>query len=250
MPLLFKTGKEKQGGTILGILNYILQTKEGLSMPKSKPQTKASIIIWRTIMIITLSLVILDLYLYQGIYSIVAETGLLTLYIRYTFPKIRDKKRIITWSIISIIVLFLLLVDDFSIVFMIFIAPFYLWASFSREYETVYYPLEIRFYDDHLVLYREKHPHLGKILRKQYDKIYYKDVVKCELGKYPKGAIKIYGKVEVIRHKYDKNGVLVEKPIFNKTVDAFCYIYTKDTPEVDFVAEIEKHSPIRIKNRE
>ena len=57
----------------------------------------------------------------------------------------------------------------------------------------------------------------------------------------------IYGDVETIWYNYHKDGTLPEKPTYHRTVKGgLCYFYTSASPEVDFVAEIETHSPIRV----
>lgn len=44
-----------------------------------------------------------------------------------------------------------------------------------------------------------------------------------------------------------KDGSLPEKPTYHRTTDGgICYFYTTEEPEIDFVSEIEKHSPIKV----
>lgn len=231
--------------------NYIIKAKEATEIPKNKPRTTTYKIVWRIIIGLTLFFVALDLFLYQGIHGLGAFIGLIALYIRFTFPKIKSTNRIVIWSLLSLIILFSLIVEENVLPWYLLIIaiPLYLWASFSREQEKVLFPFEIQFYDDYLIIYHEKRyvVWVTRYLARESNKIFYKDVKEAKFGKYPKGVLKIYGKAEVLRHKYNKDGSIIEKPIFHKTLDnVYAYIYTNDSPEIDFVAEIEEHSPIKI----
>lgn len=53
--------------------------------------------------------------------------------------------------------------------------------------------------------------------------------------------------MEGIWYDYNKDGTLPAKPTYHRTIDGgICYFYTTEAPEVDFVSEIEKHSPIKV----
>jgi hypothetical protein len=56
----------------------------------------------------------------------------------------------------------------------------------------------------------------------------------------------IYGVVEATFYKYDKNGNLASTPCKHKTVDSISVFYTVFEPNIDFVKEIEEHSPIKV----
>lgn len=45
---------------------------------------------------------------------------------------------------------------------------------------------------------------------------------------------------------YNKDGSLPEKPTIHRKSEGICWFYTSPSPEVDFVAEVEKHSPIKV----
>ena len=63
-------------------------------------------------------------------------------------------------------------------------------------------PFEIWFYDEYLVIYREKLYFDRKVSRKMYDKFYYKDIHRCEYIKVNK-RINIYGIVEGNWYNYN-----------------------------------------------
>jgi len=106
---------------------------------------------------------------------------------------------------------------------------------------------EIRFYDDYLVLYRERISYDKTLEKKSIKKMYYKDI-KRFVYRVNSHRINFYGIVEGIEWKYKKNGQLSEKPFYHKTTDSLCYFYTT-LSNVDFVKEIETHSPLRVEIR-
>lgn len=234
--------------------NYVLRANEIVEIPKKKEKTSSNLL-WWIISIIILFFVSLNLLLYQSISGLGSIIGLSILYVRFTYPRIRKKSNIVIWSIIS----FILLVSVYLEVnflpwpVLIIVIPLFLWASFSREHDKVLFPLEMQFYDDYFILYREKTYILWftKYLAKEYFKMFYKDVTLAEFVKYPNGVLRFNGKVEVLRYKYNKDGTVNEEPVFHKILDdSFSYIYTNGSPEIDFVTEIESRSPIRIKRNE
>lgn len=106
-------------------------------------------------------------------------------------------------------------------------------------------PFEIRFYDEYLVVYREKRYYSKSVSRKEYDKFFYKDIKKCQYRTVTK-RMNIYGIVEGTWFNYKKDGTLPTNPTYHKTVDSICYFYPSEENRVDFVREIESHSPIRV----
>ena len=66
--------------------------------------------------------------------------------------------------------------------------------------------MEIRFYDDYLILYREKKHYGSGIQRKMYDKFYYKDIHKSQYRTETK-RINIYGKVEGKWYDYNQHTI-------------------------------------------
>ncbi len=106
-------------------------------------------------------------------------------------------------------------------------------------------PFELRFYSDHLIIYREKLYCNRKLSRKKYDKLLYKDIRQCEY-RMISGKIIFFGIVESIWYDYNENGSLPQRPTYHKTTDGNSYFYTTEEPGIDFVAEIEDHSPIQV----
>lgn len=118
--------------------------------------------------------------------------------------------------------------------------------SFKSTDKRVASPFEIWFYDDYFIVYREKRYYDKKVTRKEYNKFFYKDIHKFQ---YRTGVkrINIIGDVEAIWYNYNKNGSLPEKPTYHRKVNGgICYFYTTHSPEVDFISEIERHSPMKV----
>jgi hypothetical protein len=112
-------------------------------------------------------------------------------------------------------------------------------------YERRPSPCELRFYDDYLVQYCERRYYNRRNIRKEYYKFYYKDISRC-VYRTVVNKMDIYGVVEATFYKYDKNGNLPSTPCKHKTVDSISVFYTVFEPNIDFVKEIEEHSPIKV----
>ena len=109
--------------------------------------------------------------------------------------------------------------------------------------------MEIRFYDDYIILYREKMYYSPKVIRKRYDKFYYNDIHECQYRTQTK-RINIYGIHEGKWYNYNKDGSIPTMPTYHKTTDSIDYFYTMFAGDIDFVKEIEEHSPIKVKVEE
>lgn len=119
-----------------------------------------------------------------------------------------------------------------------------LWALANGGSVRMPSEMEIQFYDDYLIIYNEKKYYSKKLSRKCIDKIYYKDVKQCQY-RISKKRINIYGIVEKIRYDYRKDGTISEEPDVKHVVDGGCFFYTA-LSNVDFVKEIEEHSPLKV----
>lgn len=110
-------------------------------------------------------------------------------------------------------------------------------------------PFEIRFYDDYLVLYREKYYYDRRVSKMEYNKVFYAGIRECEFNKKTE-RVTIHGVVEGIWYNYKKDGTLPKEPSYCKTTDSQCSFYTTFARDIDIVAEIEQHSSIKVRVRE
>lgn len=107
-------------------------------------------------------------------------------------------------------------------------------------------PIEIRFYNDYLIVYREKRYYSKKVTRMEYNKFYYKEISECEY-KSNTQVIYICGTMEAIWYDYNKDGSLPSQPTYHRTVeDTVCYIDIRFSTDIDIIGAIEKHSTIRV----
>lgn len=116
----------------------------------------------------------------------------------------------------------------------------------GRKTEVVPSPVEIQFYDDFLCVYRPKRYYDKKVTRMEYNKMWYSRITKCVLETRSK-MLYFYGDVEAKWFNYDENGNVPAAPTYNRIVkDAFCYLSTRCDSQIDYVNEIENHSPIKV----
>ena len=169
-------------------------------------------------------------------------------------PKQNSKQVVIARKAVRIILVVLLigslvfqdnLFAEMSLMPKVLLISLFLGTCFVKTRERVAKPFEIRFYDDHLVLYRENRYYNPKLSRMEFDKFMYKDIEKI-VYRTITHRINIYGIVEGKWYNYNKDGSLPEKPSYHKTTDSFSYFYTNEAPEVDFVALFEKYTPIKV----
>ena len=106
---------------------------------------------------------------------------------------------------------------------------------------------ELQFYDEYFILYREKFPYNKNFSRKEIEKMYYKDVKEFQYRQQSK-RINFVGVNEGIYWEYKEDGTLSAQPSYHKTTDSILYFYTEFS-DVDFIKEIEEHSPLRVEIR-
>ena len=58
--------------------------------------------------------------------------------------------------------------------------------------------------------------------------------------------MEIRGNVHVDLYNYSKDKSVSNNPTISKTDMGICYFYTSAAPNVDFVKEIEEHSPVKV----
>lgn len=122
-----------------------------------------------------------------------------------------------------------------------------IWSFTGKESKWIPSEFEIRFYDEYLEVYREKRYTTKALYRKCCDTIYYKDVKKCHFRKKTSQII-FFGYMRCLRYNYTSDGSVENTPVLDKYVDTNCYFYT-GLSDVDFIKEIEEHSPIKVEIR-
>ena len=116
----------------------------------------------------------------------------------------------------------------------------------GNKKEYIPSPVEIQFFDDYLLVYRKRFYYSRKVSRMEYNKMMYSNITKCVLETKSQ-MLFIYGDVEAKWYDYDKNGNVPSVPTYNRLVkEAFCYMNIRLSSEMDYVREIECHSPIKV----
>ena len=123
---------------------------------------------------------------------------------------------------------------------------------FSSKSEEIAIPVELQFYNDYLILFRPNKYYSKKVSRQEFFKIDYKDITKCKfLVNSPSKRIHIYGNVHAVWYNLNKDGSLPQQPTYDKNVnETLIYFTTFQNTNIDFVKEIEDHSPIKVEIEE
>lgn len=160
--------------------------------------------------------------------------------------------KVCVWVIVAIIVIGSIIFQDnlFSElswpvrIMLIVIAIAFGFYGEKKEYFPS--PMELQFFDDYLVLYLPKRYYSNRVTRKQINTMKYADVTKC-VFKSKSNRIHIYGNGTSVWYNYKKDGTVPEKPTESRTfTQGLIYFNTSMAPEVDFVGEIERNSPLRV----
>jgi hypothetical protein len=104
---------------------------------------------------------------------------------------------------------------------------------------------EVRFYNDYLVVYREKQYYNKKLSSMEYFKFFYKDIKNCDYDKTTQ-RMNIQGVLEATWYNYNTDGSLPANPTKQKTADSICYFYLIGKDPDSFISEFETHSPIKV----
>lgn len=117
--------------------------------------------------------------------------------------------------------------------------------SFWGGSQFVLFPIELRFYNDRLEIYRT-FVYYGKNKQRKETYIFkYKDIQQCAFNK-SASRMMVKGNVYVEWFNYNKDGVVSQTPNIAKKDMGLCYWYTNADPSVDIVKIIQDHSPIRV----
>lgn len=116
---------------------------------------------------------------------------------------------------------------------------------FLNNYIFKPFPIEIHFYNDHLEIHRQEVYYNKNLIRKEIYSFKYEDIKSCTyIDNYKR--MEIRGNVHVDLYNYSKDKSVSNNPTISKTDIGICYFYTSAAPNVDFVKEIEEHSPVKV----
>lgn len=112
-------------------------------------------------------------------------------------------------------------------------------------YERKENPSELRFFDDHMIFYVPKYTLEGRKTQMEIQKIYFKDVTKCQFRRNSQKVV-IGGMLNEIHYPYDEEGRLVFEPDYQKKYDGMIKFYTTFDREHDFKKIIEENTPLTV----
>ena len=112
-------------------------------------------------------------------------------------------------------------------------------------YERVECPSQLIFYDDYMVFYVPKHHIKRGKDQMEIQKIFYKDVTRCEFRTNTRKMV-ITGMLEETHYEYDKNNNIKNVPSYHKIYDGMIKFYTVFDYEHDFKEIIEKNSSLKV----
>lgn len=156
--------------------------------------------------------------------------------------------RIVVWVIIAVIILGSFVFGDnlfFELSWttrMILIAlaiGIGLWGPTSAPVAS---PLEIRFYSNYLVVFREKRYYSRKVSRKEYNKFFYSDISKIEYN-YRIKRLDLIGKIDAMWFNYNKDGSVPQDPTYHRIVDGgICYFYVNGNDADIILKSLEEYT--------
>lgn len=120
-------------------------------------------------------------------------------------------------------------------------------GSFWDKNRRVSSGIELWFYENFLVIYREKRYYDTKVSRQEFNRFYYVEVTKCEYDSKTK-RLDIVGRVEETWFNFRKDGSLPEDPTYHRSVDGgICHFRIDRKDEQEIIAALERESYAHIK---
>ena len=175
--------------------------------------------------------------------------------VRKTVKDTNYKIKIVVIIIIGIIILGSIIFQDnlfseLSWTARIILISLALGVMFTGKTEKIKSPIEIRFYNDYLVVYREKRYYSDKVFHKEINKFFYSDISSIDYHLRTK-RVNFHGKIDATFFKYNQDGSVPKEPYYHRITDGgICYFYTDLEQEVDVIKEIEEHSPLKVEIEE
>ena len=155
------------------------------------------------------------------------------------------------WAIVALMIIFsLILGENFffeisssaRIVLIGLVIGSFVWRDKTIEAPS---PMEIRFYDDYLIVYKEKHYYNKKISRMEYYKIFYHDITRLRY-EYQLKKFKISGTIDAMWFDYQKDGSVPPEPTSHRIVEGtMCYFYIFGNDEEYIIDQIEKFTGVK-----
>ena len=174
--------------------------------------------------------------------------------------KVKDStyfiKRIVIIIIAAIIILSIIFGDnlflELSWTTRILLISLALGVLFTGKKEDVPSPAELRFYDDYFVLFLHRKYYSKRCIRQEYLEMKYSDITKVKYlpNTYNK-MFQIYGNGRSIWYNLKADGSIPSQPTEDRTYEnGMIYFSTNLNQNIDFIKEIEEHSPLKVEIEE
>lgn len=173
-----------------------------------------------------------------------------------TLKKVNDKNSKIKNAVIVIVAILIIgsfifqdnLFSELSWTARILLICLAIGVMFTGKKEEIDTPAELRFYNDYLVLFRPKKYYSKKVIRQEYFIFNYNEITKVKfLSNSHSKRIHIYGNTHAIWYNFNSDGSLPATPTYDKSInDTLAYFTTFKNTDIDFIREIETHSPIKV----
>lgn len=116
---------------------------------------------------------------------------------------------------------------------------------FIKPDESVPSSIAVMFFEDRVVIFRERHYYSATTCRKEYEVFRYENIHKVQYDSRA-NTLTFSGSATITYYEYGKNGMLPDKPIYKDIRDSTCVIHTGFEQGRDFAKEIEVHSPLKV----
>lgn len=155
--------------------------------------------------------------------------------------------RIATWGIVGAIIIGSLifqsnLLSEMSWTSRMILVALAIGISFWRP-KTNPTPSEIEvwFYDDYFIVYRNKRYYSRKVTHREFNKFYYNDVSGMDYDCLTH-RFNIHGKIDATFFKYDKGGNVPNTPYYHKVTDGgICYFYVINNDAGIIISTMEQY---------
>lgn len=170
--------------------------------------------------------------------------------------KVKDRNYYIKKTVVIIIAIIVI----FSIIFgenlflelswtaRILLIAIALGILFTGKKDDVPSPAELRFYDDYLLLFLERKYYSERSIKQEYLKMKYSDITKVKyLPNTSNKRFQIYGNGHSLHYDLKKDGNISKKASRDKMFEkGMIYFSTNLNQNIDFIKEIEEHSPLKV----
>ena len=141
------------------------------------------------------------------------------------------------------------LLSELSLTSKILLALMLVYSITWKTKKAISLPLELRFYNEYLVIYREKIYHSAtKVIHKEINTVRYDDVKICEHNA-KTNRISIIGKYHFTWYNYDRSGVVSQTANRDSIIDNALVSFVVMDNDINITKEIENHSPIKVNQK-